>query len=164
MIPTNILIASIATLIILMNGTLLSFPKDSRPAKILVKIICGVAAYFWTMAIFGTPSLASYIVSSCLALVAFLVGPMKSVEQPNGIQPVITEPIKFQSSANVSELPFMGKTGKVYCQSGEKNSYLGILDESGDSILVYCNKALKDEEKFIISNVKDGRIIVDKIK
>lgn len=162
MIPTKILIASIATLVILMNGTFLKFPKG-RPADILMKIFCGVAVYFWTMAIFGTSSVAAYIVSGMLALLAFLIGPLKSVENADP-KPMITDPIRIQSSADVTELPFMGKTGKVYCQSGEKNSYLGILDENGDSILVYCDENLKDEEKFIVSDVKDGRIIVDKIK
>lgn len=164
MIPTNVLIASIGTLIILMNGTFLHFPKNSRPAEILVKIICGVAAYFWTMAIFGTPSVTSYVVSSCLSFIAFLIGPIQSFEQPNNMQPVITEPIVMQSGGNAAELPFMGKTGKVFCQAGEINTYLGLLDENGDSILVYCKDKLNKDDRFVISDMKDGKIIVDKIK
>ena len=162
MIPTNVLIASIATLVILLNGTFLMFPK-SRPADILMKIFCGVAVYFWTMAIFGPPSKTAYIVSGILALIGFLIGPLKSMETTTP-KSMIMEPIKVQSSTDTAELPFMGKTGKVFCQSGEKNGYLGILDENSDSILVYCNETLEDEDRFIISDVKDGRIIVDKIK
>lgn len=163
MIPTNVFIAAMATLVILMNGTMLTFPKG-RPAEILMKIFCGVAAYFWIMAIFKTPSVGAYVTAGVFALIAFLIGPLKSKE-PEAIPNVAdTQSPTFQIATD-NNFPFIGYTGKIrYRPSTDKNSYIGLLDENGESILIYSETNFEENEKFVITHVKNGKIFVDKIE
>lgn len=162
-IPNDILFASIASLIVILNGTLLMFPKGSRPAEILIKIFCGVAIFFWVMAIFGKHSTGAYVTASIFGLFAFLIGPFKdntpeiSPNQVNMSPPTIQIGTEF-------DFPYVGSTGKIYCPSGEKGSYLGILDENNESIIVYSDIEFKNEENFIITGVKNGKILIDKIE
>lgn len=163
MIPLYVLIAAIATFFVLMNGTLMIFPKDSRPAEFLMRIVYGVAVFFWVMAIFGTASVGAYITSGVITLLAVLIG------QPKDNATILedNEPKVALSTMQIGtefDFPYIGKTGKIYCPSGEKGSYLGLLDETNDSILIYSDENFKPEEKFLIKKVENGKILVDKIE
>lgn len=162
-VPSDILIASLATLIVLMNDTFLVFPKGSRPAEILIKIFCGVATFFWVMAIFDKSTVVAYTTAGVLALIAFLIGPIKDNTPQINPENVNMSPPTVQIGTEF-DFPYIGKTGKIYCPSGEKGSYLGLLDETNDPILIYSDEKFKPEEKFLIKKVENGKILVDKIE
>ena len=162
-IPNDILFASIASLIVILNGTLLMFPKGSRPAEILIKIFCGVAIFFWVMAIFGKHSAGAYVTASIFGLFAFLIGPFKENEPEVKPENVNMSPPAIQVGTEF-DFPYIGRTGKIFCPTGEKGSYLGILDENNDSILVYSNEKFEDNENFIIKKIENGKILIDKIE
>ena len=162
MIPLYVLIAAIATFFLLMNGTLMIFPKDSRPAEFLMRIVYGVAVFFWVMAIFGKASVGAYVTSGVAAFLAVLRGhPKDNAKMLQDNEPKVA--LSTMQIGTEFDFPYIGKTGKIYCPSGEKGSYLGLLDENNDSILVYSDDKFEAEEKFIIKEVKNGKILVDKI-
>lgn len=163
MIPTNILIASLTTFVILLNGTFLTFPKGSRPAEILMKIFCGVAAFFWTVAIFKNPSVGAYVTAGCFAFLAFLIGPLKKTESQEQINAHVNMSPPSFVIGNDESFPFKGYTGKIYSAAAGDNTYLGILDANGDSILLHSEKKFKDNEPFVITEVREGQIFIDKV-
>lgn len=162
-VPYYILFASIATLIILMNGTFLTFPKGGRPVDIFMKILCGVAIFFWTMDVFGKPSVGAFVTSGILALFAFLIGPLKGSTTVMDSGQIDMRPPTVQIGTEF-DLPYIGHTGKIYCPTGQEGNYLGILDTNHESIIVYSETKFEAEEKFIITGVKNGKILIDKIE
>ena len=148
MIPNVILAAALFTLMFIIC---INFYSRNT---IAIKAQLFFAIFFWTLSLFNDNiKWYSCLIAALAGSVSFLI---KETEEPKAVN-------NESNSTSFNEMPFVNKTGAVVYDMLENGQYMGVLDESKDSILVYSNDKLHNEDKFIITSIDDGKIWCKKI-
>lgn len=146
-IPYQILIASILTLILLLNKLLL-LNKDidytmSAPGRVIMSVLCGVASFYWAESLFYFPHswyALSLSISVCAS--AFVIY-------------MFTHKVGKKNTEY--ELPY-GKKGHVEYYDDEKQIYIGRLIENNEMVLFKSNIEYKIGDTFSIDRY-DGEFL-----
>lgn len=158
MIPYNILLASILTLYIII-AEFFVISKD-LPNKIFLPAIYGITGFLWTMKICSYP-LFNIFISMTIGVIAFIMRYSKKINNAIDVTSN-TEYAVTKSTNDENTFPFLEKKGKIIYSDGT-NQYMGVLEETGDSIVIYSNEKMANNDSFVIKGVSEGKIFAEKI-
>ena len=151
MIPIRVLFAAFATLVIILDkmSSLYEKEKTSKIYDAIVNAGYAAAAYFWVASLFGFNNKTIVIIISSFSAfitIIFRLANKEKEEEKNAINNLI------------------GQEGKVKGHFADgQGSYLGILDKSGNSIVIHCDTEMRAEDRFKISSIEGTKIISEKI-
>lgn len=175
MIPYEILVAALATLLIILDkmgevsikGTS-PLPINSKYRNWLIGAFYLLAGFYWGQSIFiftkSWYAITTGIIISIFCLMYFLstLGkPTETNENEKQQEPENNDAVSYTSYTS----SLIGKTGKILyelksnCEHGYTYQYVGILDDTKDSIIISTDSQFSESESFVINRI-DGQWIV----
>lgn len=153
MIPYRIFIAAFLTLLIILNKMILTKSRNSRMNSLIFKMTIGtvyyMAVFYWILSIFSlSTKWYAYVISAIIALCAFVYYYFVYLYNDKIIKPQGTY------------YDYIGKIGTII--SKIDNGYIGQFNDTKELVIVNAEENFNIHDKFQISEIKDGKIMIIK--